>query len=74
MTNSFVDDVGEEPTSVDKVEKVKQSFYFPAEMLLEIRDEAVRLERPMSWVMQRAWKVARSTVQSMPANPPIESD
>ncbi len=32
-------------------DKRRQSFYFPEDMLREIEDEAVRLERPVSWVV-----------------------
>jgi uncharacterized small protein (TIGR04563 family) len=40
-------------------EQRKQSLYFPREMLEEIRNEAARLDRSLSWIVQRAWKVAR---------------
>ncbi len=45
-----------------KVESRKQSLYFPAEMLDEIAAEARRLDRSMSWVVQRAWKLARRAI------------
>jgi uncharacterized small protein (TIGR04563 family) len=45
-----------------KSEKRKQSFYFPAEMLEEIAAEARRLDRSMSWIVQRAWKLARRAI------------
>ncbi len=35
-------------------DKRKQSLYFPEAMLLEIQQEATRLDRSLSWVMQRA--------------------
>ena len=53
------------------VDKYKQSLYFPDDMLQDIRDEAARLDRSLSWVVQRAWKVARKQVRSMPAEPPV---
>ena len=40
-------------------DKRKQSLYFPEAMLQEIKDEAARLDRSLSWVVQRAWKMAR---------------
>jgi uncharacterized small protein (TIGR04563 family) len=49
----------------------KQSLYFPEEMLVEIREEAVRLERSLSWIVQRAWKVARKEVRAMPSDPDL---
>lgn len=49
----------------------KQSLYFPDEMLVEIREEALRLERSLSWVVQRAWKIARKQVKAMPGDPEL---
>jgi uncharacterized small protein (TIGR04563 family) len=37
----------------------KQCLSFPSDMLKEIEQEAARLERSVSWVVQRAWKLAR---------------
>jgi uncharacterized small protein (TIGR04563 family) len=48
-----------------KAESRKQSFYFPAEMLEEIAAEARRLDRSMSWVVQRAWKLARRAIAEL---------
>jgi uncharacterized small protein (TIGR04563 family) len=45
----------------------KQSLYFPEEMLAEINSEAIRLDRSLSWVMQRAWKVARRDLHQLPS-------
>jgi uncharacterized small protein (TIGR04563 family) len=54
------------------VDKYKQSLYFPDEMLQEIRDEAERLDRSLSWVVQRAWKIARKQVRSIPGDPHLD--
>lgn len=52
----------------------KQSLYFPAEMLEEIKAEAARLDRSVSWLVQRAWKRARAQVRGMPgANDPTRA-
>ncbi len=48
-------------------DKRKQSLYFPEEMLEEIQREAVRLDRSLSWIMQHAWKTARSQIAKMPS-------
>jgi uncharacterized small protein (TIGR04563 family) len=48
-------------------EHCKKSFYFSEEMLQEIVAEARRLDRPISWVMQRAWKTARLRIRALPA-------
>jgi uncharacterized small protein (TIGR04563 family) len=46
---------------------LKQSLYFPQEMLEEIKDEAKRLERSTSWVVTKAWKLARDKIRKMKA-------
>jgi uncharacterized small protein (TIGR04563 family) len=56
----------ETPRTESKTDKRKQSLYFPETMLLEMKEEAVRLNRSLSWVVQRAWKVARRDVKKMP--------
>ena len=46
--------------------KKKQSLYFPVEMLSEMQQEAERQERPLSWIMQQAWKLSRDKIQTYP--------
>lgn len=46
--------------------KRKQSLYFPVEMLDEMNQEAQRQERPLSWLMQQAWKLARDQIAAYP--------
>jgi uncharacterized small protein (TIGR04563 family) len=48
-------------------DKRKQSLYFPESMLQEIQQEAARLDRSLSWVMQRAWKLARADIHKLPS-------
>jgi uncharacterized small protein (TIGR04563 family) len=45
----------------------KQSLYFPEDMLEEIQKEATRQDRSISWIVQQAWKVARSDIRKMPS-------
>ena len=45
----------------------KQSLYFPDAMVREIEAEAERLDRPMSWVVQRAWLLARERIHAIPS-------
>lgn len=47
--------------------KLKQSLYFPEQMLEEIRVEAERLNRSLSWVVHRAWKAAHREMLSIPS-------
>lgn len=54
--------------------KRKQSLYFPQTMLEEIKSEAQRLDRSLSWMIQRAWKLAREELARFPsANEDFES-
>jgi uncharacterized small protein (TIGR04563 family) len=48
-------------------DKLKQSLYFYDDTLQEIAAEANRLDRSLSWIVQRAWSVAREQVRSFPA-------
>jgi uncharacterized small protein (TIGR04563 family) len=48
-------------------DKRKQSLYFPEDMLNEIQIEANRQDRSLSWIVQQAWKIARSEVLRFPS-------
>lgn len=50
-----------------ETEKRKQSLYFPVDMLDEMNRESSRQERPLSWLMQQAWKLAREQIASFPS-------
>ena len=49
-------------------DKRNQSLYFPEEMLAEIQHEAARLDRSLSWVVQRGWKLARGKLKEFPSS------
>ena len=55
-------------------DKRKQSLYFPEIMLQEIKDEAARLDRSLSWVVQRAWKLARNEIRKIPSVNDVDED
>ena len=55
-------------------DKRKQSLYFPEAMLQEIKDEAARLDRSLSWVVQRAWKMVRLEIKKIPSVNDISDD
>lgn len=55
-------------------DKRKQSLYFPEIMLQEIKDEAARLDRSLSWVVQRAWKLARAEIRKIPSVNDIDDE
>ena len=48
-------------------DKRKQSLYFPEEMLKEIQAEAARQDRSLSWIVQKAWKIARTEIRKFPS-------
>ena len=50
----------------------KQSLYFPEAMLDDIKAEANRLDRSLSWVVQRAWKTARAEIRKIPSSHVVE--
>jgi len=56
-----------DPNSSTRSDKRKQSLYFPESMLQEIKEEAARLDRSLSWVVQRAWKLARNDIRKIPS-------
>ena len=52
----------------------KQTLYFPEEMLKEIASEAARQDRSLSWVIQKAWRLARGEIKRAPStNEPLPS-
>lgn len=52
--------------SDDKRDKHKQSLYLPEEMVDEIVAEAARQDRSLSWIVQRAWRLAQPAIASLP--------
>ena len=48
-------------------DKRKQSLYFPEDYLEEIRQESIRLDRSMSWLVQKAWEISRDTIRGFPS-------
>ena len=50
-----------------KTDKRKQSLYFPEKMLEEIKREALRQDRSLSWIVQRAWTISREDIRKFPS-------
>lgn len=48
-------------------DKRKQSLYFPEDMLTEIFTQSERLDRSLSWVVQRCVKVALKQIKELPS-------
>lgn len=44
----------------------KQSIYFAEATLAEMRHQADRLDRSLSWIAQEAWRNARGELLAMP--------
>lgn len=55
-------------------DKRKQSLYFPQEMLTEIQTEAARQDRSLSWIVQKAWKIARDEMKKFPSVNELHGD
>ncbi|MBP6629554.1 MAG: TIGR04563 family protein [Kofleriaceae bacterium] len=49
-------------------DKRKQSLYFPEDMLKEIQAEAARLDRSLSWIVQRGWRIASAQIKAFPSS------
>lgn len=52
---------------MSRTDKRKQSLYFPEDMLKEIQIEANRQDRSLSWIVQQAWKLARTEIMRFPS-------
>lgn len=46
--------------------KKKMTLYFSEEIINETKQEALRQDRSLSWIMEVAWKIARERLQGMP--------
>jgi uncharacterized small protein (TIGR04563 family) len=49
------------------IDKRKQSLYFPEAMLKELQQEASRLERSLSWVVQRCVRIGMPALEKLPS-------
>ena len=55
-------------------DKRKQSLYFPEAMLEDIKHEATRLDRSLSWIVQRCVKIGLSEIRKLPSVNDIVED
>ncbi len=46
--------------------KKKLTLYFPEKLINETKQEALRHDRSLSWIIEMAWRIARDQIQSMP--------
>jgi uncharacterized small protein (TIGR04563 family) len=60
---------------VSGADKRKQSLYFPEDMLKEMMEEATRQDRSLSWIVQKAWRIARRDIKRVPSGTgPLRDD
>lgn len=45
----------------------RQNLYFPSDMLAELQRESTRQDRSISWLIQQAWKIARTELKRVPS-------
>jgi uncharacterized small protein (TIGR04563 family) len=48
-------------------DKRKQSLFFPEDMLKKMQNEAIRQNRSLSWIVQKAWQIAYEEIKQLPA-------
>ncbi len=54
-------------TKARKTDMRKQSLYLPADVVTALQEEATRLDRSLSWVVQRCIKSALPEVRELPS-------
>lgn len=52
---------------MSKADKRKQSLYFPESMLEELKQEQFRLDRSLSWIVQRCVKYGLPEIKKLPS-------
>ncbi|GAC1575099.1 MAG: hypothetical protein NVS3B20_06760 [Polyangiales bacterium] len=57
-----------------KTNKRRQTLLFPVAMLEEIKEEAQRQDRSLSWIMQQAWFLAVSEIEKLPVDSKARSN
>ena len=55
-------------------DKRKQSLYFPEAMLQEIQKEAARLDRSLSWIVQRCVRIGLGDIRRLPSVNDVEGE
>jgi uncharacterized small protein (TIGR04563 family) len=52
----------------------KMSLYLPGDVLEDIRAEARRQQRSVSWLVRSAWRLARKGIDALPSVPELGDD
>lgn len=63
-----------ETKSEKKSDMRKQSLYLPTDVVTALQEEAKRLDRSLSWVVQRCIKSALPEVRELPSMTDIEGE
>jgi uncharacterized small protein (TIGR04563 family) len=53
------------PRAMPSGDKIEQSLYWSTRDMEYLKSEAFRLDRSLSWVVQRSWTLARDQIQSL---------
>jgi uncharacterized small protein (TIGR04563 family) len=80
--NTFAPTIADKPAfrrsevtvSMSGTDKRKQSLYFPESMLQDIQKEAARLDRSLSWIVQRCVKIGLPDIRKLPSVNEIPDD
>lgn len=51
---------------VNRVEQTKQSIYLPEPILSELRGHQRRLDRSLSWLIQRCIRIGLAEIRTLP--------
>lgn len=54
--------------------KKKVTLYFPEELVTETKQEALRQDRSISWVLQMAWLMSREQMKDLPGIEEIQNE
>lgn len=49
--------------------KKKVTLYLPEDLLKETKEEAIRQDRTLSWILQMAWVMSRDNISEFPTVP-----
>jgi len=55
------------PNPDGRADKRRQTLFFPPAMLEELKAEAERQDRSLSWLLQRAWCLAVHDLEALPS-------
>jgi uncharacterized small protein (TIGR04563 family) len=72
--NSSGDDMNGSSNAQGAAQGERQSIYFPKDMAEEIKAEALRQDRSISWIIQKAWRISRPKMKQLPGANELEGE